>query len=117
MVWPAIIIGIIVIWILWEGRQDDLYPPEMREHQRQEAAQRALEKRLINQRIARVKRARKDPKYYEEMLRFDPMFYVPTEEEWRESPAGKEEKKRNNKYTLFYLAILVFWLFLSQSNF
>ena len=110
MAWPAIIIGIIVLfWLLHEKKQNELYPPEMREHHRQEAAQRALDKRLINQRIARVKRARKDPKYYEELKRFDPTFYVPTEEEWRESPAGKEEARRASQ-TAMYAVLTIFFL-------
>ena len=101
----------MIWWLLSEKRQNDLYPPEMREHHRQEAAQRALDRSLMTQRIARVKRARKDPKYYEEMLRFDPTFYVPTEEEWRESPAGKEEARRASQ-TAMYAVLTIFFLLL-----
>ncbi len=47
--------------------------------------------------------------YYEEMLRFDPTFYVPTEEEWRESPAGKEEARRASQ-TAMYAVLTIFFL-------
>ena len=103
MVWPAIIIGIIVIWILWEGRQDDLYPPEMRE-------QKALEESHRRQKIARMKKAMNDPKYYEEMKNFDPTFTVPSGS-WWDTPEGKEEKSRNVKYTLVFYAFVAFWIF------
>ena len=98
MVWPAIIIGIFVIWYLWDRRQDDLYPPGMRE-------EKALEKRQKKETIVRMKKAMNNPKYYEEMKHFDPTFTVPSGT-WKETPEGKE-------FTLkkFVWMVVLFFLF------
>ena len=103
MAWPAIIIGIIIIYLWWDRKQDDLYPPGMREKMRLEAAEKRAEDRQKKQRIVRMKKAMNDPKYYEEMKHFDPNFTVPSGT-WNKTPEGKEEVSKK----LFWMMVSVF---------